>query len=353
MTSALLAAALLYAGPPSAGAGAQGIDFLDQEGRAVTLDAPAERVVPLPTPAASMLATVAESAQPIAAMSADSRRAIAEGPLGVWMPPLLAVPTAAAGRNGQANLEELLRLNPDLVLQWSNRGGDALAQLERAGLKIAALRYGSEEDVVAWLTLMGAALGKPERAAALIAWRNRWRGELETSLGGLAEAEKPRVLYILRGRAGLQVAGSGTYNHFSIGLAGGRNVAADLADFRAVTPEQILAWSPDVIVLGSFETELTPAWLARQPGLSGVKAVREGRVYATPIGGYRWDPPSQESPLFWLWLARKLHPDRVTAPLEPAMQEAAALLYGAALTPAMQQRILRDGSGDARAEALR
>lgn len=332
---------------------ADSVRFSDQEGRAITLPAPAERIVPLPTPSPSMVASLAEGAAPIAAMNADAKRAIAEGPLGVWMPALLAVPTEPAGRGGQANIEELLRLDPDLVLQWSNRGADAIAQLERAGLTVGAIRYGREEDVLAWLTLKGAALGKPERAAALIAWREGWRKDLEARFADLAEAQRPGVLYVFRGRAGLQVAGAGTYNHFSIGVAGGRNVAAALADFRAVTPEQILVWNPDVIVLGSFEAELTPAWLARQPGLAAVKAVREGRVYATPIGGYRWDPPSQESPLFWLWLARKLHPERVTASLEDAMRDAFALLYGAELTPAMRQSILNGGKAETRAEMLR
>lgn len=349
----IASAAILLAVAASDSAAAGSIGFQDQEGRMVQLAAPAARVVPLPTPSASMLAGVAGSGAPIGAMSEDAKRAIVEGPLGIWMPALLKVPTEAAGRGGQANIEELLRLAPDLVLQWSNRGGDSLAQLERAGLNVAAIRYGSEEDVLAWLELMGAALGKPERAAALTAWRKRWRNQLERDLAELSPDEKPGVLYILRGRSGLQVAGAGTYNHFSIGLGGGRNVAAEIADFRTVTPEQILAWNPDVIVLGSFEAELTPAWLARQPGLSGVKAVREGRVYATPIGGYRWDPPSQESPLFWLWLARKLHPDRVTAPLDEAMREAFALLYGAELTPAMRQAILRETSSAKRAEVLR
>jgi len=33
-----------------------------------------------------------------------------------------------------------------------------------------------------------------------------------------------------------------------------------------------------------------------------VSAVRSRRVYKVPLGGYRWDPPGQESPLMWRWL---------------------------------------------------
>lgn len=350
---ALQVAAAWAALVPSLGAQAETIRLIDQEGRAVLLAKPAARVVPLPTPSASMLASVAGNAAPIAAMSEDAQRAAREGPLGAWMPALLAIPTKAAGRAGQANIEELLRLAPDLVLQWSNRGGDALAQFERAGLNVAAIRYGREEDVVAWLTLMGAALGKQERAASLVAWRERWLELLEERFASLTEEQRLRVLYILRGRAGLQVAGAGTYNDFTIRLSGGRNVAASLADFRTVTPEQILAWDPDVIVLGSFEESLTPEWLARQPGLSGLRALKTKRVHKAPIGGYRWDPPSQESPLFWLWLARLLHAERMPESLDAAMHEGLALLYNAQVTAETEARILGQSNAAATAERPR
>ena len=38
------------------------------------------------------------------------------------------------------------------------------------------------------------------------------------------------------------------------------------------------------------------------PVWQNVSAVRERRVYKVPLGGYRWDPPGQESPLMWHWL---------------------------------------------------
>ena len=42
---------------------------------------------------------------------------------------------------------------------------------------------------------------------------------------------------------------------------------------------------------------------------SPVNAVQDANVYKIPIGGYRWDPPSVETPLMVKWLASTMHPE--------------------------------------------
>ena len=37
--------------------------------------------------------------------------------------------------------------------------------------------------------------------------------------------------------------------------------------------------------------------------------MKSKRVYKVPLGGYRWDPPSHESPLMWTWLSQIAFPD--------------------------------------------
>ena len=45
-----------------------------------------------------------------------------------------------------------------------------------------------------------------------------------------------------------------------------------------------------------------PQDIYADPVWQDVSAVRSRRVYKVPLGGYRWDPPGQESPLMWHWL---------------------------------------------------
>lgn len=48
---------------------------------------------------------------------------------------------------------------------------------------------------------------------------------------------------------------------------------------------------------------MTPEDLYTDPRFAELKAVQNRQVYKVPLGGYRWDPPSQESSLMWTWLA--------------------------------------------------
>jgi iron complex transport system substrate-binding protein len=66
--------------------------------------------------------------------------------------------------------------------------------------------------------------------------------------------------------------------------------------------EQVLKWDPEVILLGNFDNAM-PKDIYSDPVWQNVSAVRSHRVYKVPLGGYRWDPPGQESPLMWHWLA--------------------------------------------------
>ena len=68
-----------------------------------------------------------------------------------------------------------------------------------------------------------------------------------------------------------------------------------------VDVEQVLAWDPEIILLGNFDDAM-PADIYGNPVWQSVSAVRSRRVYKVPLGGYRWDPPGQESPLMWRWL---------------------------------------------------
>jgi len=135
-------------------------------------------------------------------------------------------------------------------------------------------------------------------------------------------------------------AGRDNYQDFWIRLAGGTNVAAFAGMNTAVNLEQIVAWNPQVMFIGTFD-DATPDDLLRNPALAGVEAIRQRRVYKLPHGGYRWDPGSHESHLTWQWAAMLLHPERIRFDLRQAMREAYTFLYGYELTDADMNEILQ------------
>jgi iron complex transport system substrate-binding protein len=225
------------------------------------------------------------------------------------------------------NVESILALKPDVVFQWAtSASGDVIAVLDRTGVPVLGMRAGSQEDVAGFISMIGAVSGNAPRAAELLARQQEERRKLEAAMSGLAEAQRPRVIYFIRAAQILRVSGKKTNNDFYIRLAGGQNVAAESPPQSTVTIEQILTWNPQVVLLGNFDAAV-PADIYADPRWQGVDAVKNRRVYKVPLGGYRWDPPSQESALMWIWLAGLLQPEREPATLRATMRDWFGFLY--------------------------
>jgi len=340
----LLTAALLLAlAPPVAG---QPVQITDMEGRELRLARPAERVATIPIPMASTLIALDGSTRRLVGMHPLALSAIQEGILGRIFPEAARIPANITAPNFVPNIEALAATRPDLVIQWGGRGADIVRPIENAGLTVMLILYGTEERARRYMRDVAIAIGRPERIEELVAWREVVQQRIAGVTSTIPEQRRPRVLYLQRALSGLVAAGADPeiYNHFVIELAGGRNAAQGLRGFTPVNAEQIAAWNPDVILLNSFEDQLTTEFVTRHPILSLTSAARGNRVYKMPLGGYRWDPPSQESPLTWMWLAMLLHPERFDLDLRAEMRSAYRALYGHELTSAEIDEILRIAS---------
>jgi len=140
-------------------------------------------------------------------------------------------------------------------------------------------------------------------------------------------SDELRALYLPRIINAFQAGGADNYIGEALALAGGSNAAGHLPGDPILGPEQILELDPDVILIGSFDSGATVHRLLEDSRLAPARAVAGQRVFKVPVGGYRWDPPSQESPLFWLWLGHRLHPDAGWPDLAATVQEGLRLLY--------------------------
>jgi iron complex transport system substrate-binding protein len=75
------------------------------------------------------------------------------------------------------------------------------------------------------------------------------------------------------------------------------------------------------------------------PVWKNIAAVRSRRVYKVPLGGYRWDPPGQESPLMWHWLSDIAFPQEQSG-LRSKITDYYRMLYNYRPTNADVDRIL-------------
>jgi len=317
----------------------QPIRLTDQRGVTVTLDGPVQRVVTIPMPAASLLIALDGGPGRLAGLQASSARAIRDEILGELYPEARAIPADVASDSFAPNVEAILKLKPDLVVQWGDRGPDLVAPLENAGIKVLGLKVGTQQDLETWMKLFGDAIGKPDRAAELIEWHHSAQADLKTRASKLP-GDKPKILYFNRLKGDLRVAGAGTYNDFYISMVGGQNPASGLKGLAPVNAEQVAAWNPDIIVVGNFD-EARPSDVYANPAWRELSAVKAKRVYQVPLGGYRWDPPNQESPLMWWWLAELANPQAFDFDLRAETKRRYRFLYGREPTDAQLDKVLR------------
>lgn len=111
-------------------------------------------------------------------------------------------------------------------------------------------------------------------------------------------------------------------------------MGAGLGIDRCVNLEQILEWDPDVILLGGWMRTTSPGDIYQNPMLANLSAVRNRRVFKTPI----W--ASNESVLLWEWVAEILHPDLYHFNLREDIQAIYAWQYRVSLTESDLDQVL-------------
>jgi len=305
------------------------ITLTDQGGRTVTLPKAAERIASIPIPMGSTIIAMDGGTGKLVGMNPTAKSAIVEGVLGKIFPEAKDIPSDITAPNFIPNVEELAATNPELVIQWADYGADLVDPISNAGLNVALISYGTEEKARYYQNMVATAMGKADRAAEINGWRDVVAKEMAEKAKAIPADKRPKVLYLGRALENLTASGNkGNYNAWYIDLVGGVNASASVeGNGTTISPEQIAEWNPDVILLNSFEAKLGIERIYNDPILSLTKAAQEKKVYKMPLGGYRWDPPSQESPLTWMWLANLLHPDVFAYDLRAEMKKAYKALY--------------------------
>lgn len=318
-----------------------GFTLTDQRGRRISFDGPVRRIATAIIPSPSMLAAVDGEYDRVVGINESTLTANREGIFGTLFPASKKT-TTIAGADFVPNVETVMKLEPDVVLQWGDMGDEVIAPLEKAGLNVIGLTYGTQEMMETWIRIFGTLLGKQRRATTLLDRMHDEDRKVRELVKGHGESAAQKVLYLKAASDGYTTATGSDYVTHWTELAGGVNVAHDLtATAPQVSTEQILAWDPEVILLSGFD-EKAPADVFADASLSPVRAVRDRRVYKVPLGGYRWDPPCCESPLMWRWVAQILNPGIAARNgLRSRIKETYDLLYGYDIAPAETDEVLR------------
>jgi iron complex transport system substrate-binding protein len=332
----MMAAAALLA---SLAGGASAAGITDATGRTVEVAAPATRVFVAGPPAAALVFAL----RPDALLGwshglRDSDRAMLPG----TVRDLPTLPELTSD-DGQPNRTGLAAAAPDLIVDYGSVDARYAAQAEsvQAATGIpTVLLDGSLDGIPSTLRALGAALGVPDRAEALAVWAEATLAEVDATLARVPESERPKV-YLGRGDDGLQSGDAGSINTAILARAGTVNVVtADTGrNLVTVTPAEVAAWAPDVILTQS------PAFAAaapERPEWRDVPAVTDGRVLLAPGGpfGFIDSPPSINRLIGLRWLMHALYPEAARGDLHAEVRDFYRLFYGIELDDSTLGRLL-------------
>ncbi|MFD1333246.1 ABC transporter substrate-binding protein [Methylopila musalis] len=283
---------------------AAAISVVDQAGRTVTLDRPARRLILSDGIDLIALGLIHDRpAELLVGWNATWLDADTLATLEAADARLAAVPKLGAASPDALPIENLIRLEPDLVVLSPYFAAHAagVAALERAGIAVAVLQPSpSLRDGAQGLALLGALIGRAREAEAYLSFFRERSGVIRDRLA-TAGGARPSVLLEAHAGAGTCCLSPGRGQSIGdlVAAAGGRNIGDGVIAGMAgqLSLEYVLAAEPQVyvgtggaylagrggLVLGprraADEARASLARALARPGLSEIPAIRDGRAY--------------------------------------------------------------------------
>ncbi len=273
------------------------IVIIDDLGSEIVLEAPAQKIISISPSLTEILFSVGAGDKLI---GRDSNSMFPEAALeavdlgGMWE----GIP-----------VEDILAMEPDLILAGEIYSAEAIAELRELGLTVYWQANpdsfeGLYENIrdIAYLT------GMEDQAATLVE-------SLLIRVEGLTEklqnVEKmPVVFYELDASdpSNPWTPGAGTFISYVIGQAKGQNLGDSLAgEWVQISSEALIAQDPDFILLADALYGITPESLAERAGWGEIKAVVDGNVY--PFDPFILSVPGPRLIDGFEQLAEILHPE--------------------------------------------
>ncbi|WDP84374.1 MAG: ABC transporter substrate-binding protein [Desulfobacter sp.] len=176
------------------------------------------------------------------------------------------------------NMETLVGLAPDLVILFSQKNGRVLAdRLNTLGIPAIVIVPETFDSIKTAMDIMGKATGTYDKSRAAAQEMDKILGITDQRIARLDPLMK-KTGYFASPMGFYSTATGAMLQHKIFKRASIINVAGGLEGyFQRISPEQLVRWNPNIIVLSSHmaETELKglnmppPPWTGSQPCLQG------------------------------------------------------------------------------------
>lgn len=178
------------------------------------------------------------------------------------------------------DMEVIKSLNPTDVIGPDTLKADLQMQYNNIGVDSTFINLRSVKGLYDSVELIGDKYGKSAEADAIVQEYKNFMASYSANHGG----KSPKVLVLMGLPGSYLVATNNSYAGSLVELAGGTNVFHDSRDFLTISPEEMLARDPDVIIrtahglpqeaLAMFNKEFSTNDIWKH-----FRAVQEGKVY--------------------------------------------------------------------------
>ncbi|MFT7860090.1 MAG: ABC transporter substrate-binding protein [Sulfurimonas sp.] len=224
---------------------------------------------------------------------------------GKLYPALTEVPSI--GTFNDINFETLLKLKPDVVFAGVI-SSPTNQRIEQFGIPVFTLGIGKHNitTLLQEFKEVGIFIDQQTKANKLIDYWQEQLAFIQTHIP--PKKARLKVLYV-NGSNKFSSEGKHWWGDDFITQAGGINIVQNIQGRANLTPEKLIAFNPDVIILSkNRSSSLPPQELKQNSVYKNLKAVKNDQLYISPVGGFWWDRPSPEAILGIMWLSKILYP---------------------------------------------
>ncbi|SKA13574.1 cobalamin-binding protein [Novilysobacter spongiicola] len=179
-----------------------------------------------------------------------------------------------------AKIGEILKLEPDFVVGFSDMQADIAAELVRHGVEVWISNHRSVDGILDYIRRLGALVGASARA-------DEWAGQLEAGLDAIEDAaarlpRRPKVYFEEWDEP--PITGIRWVAEL-VRIAGGDDIfperaAESLAKQRILEdPMEVVRRAPDIIMGSWCGKKFRPEKVAARPGWDAIPAVRDGELH--------------------------------------------------------------------------
>lgn len=177
-----------------------------------------------------------------------------------------------------AKIDKILSLQPDLVLGFSNLQADIAAALIKAGVEVHVFNQRSVDEILRMILTTGLLVGALDKAQQLV---NTLTQQIERIRKTASKTVRKPIVYFEEWDEPMM--SSIRWAAEIIAIAGGQDCFPELitqhsAANRIVTPTQVLARMPDIIIGSWCGKKFQPEVVAIREGWNAIPAIKNGFV---------------------------------------------------------------------------